>query len=102
MIGARAVAIDGEERVQRIDSDDRSAGAGGRRRGLAQRREVADALVVGPPQRIEVGGEAEPACARGNVVRREAARRRDDQRAGMIALVVEEKPGARRAEGQAA
>ena len=68
MVGARAVAIDGEKRVQRIDPEDGSAGPRGRHAAASQRREVADALVVGPTQRVELRGEAEAALARGEIV----------------------------------
>ena len=69
MVGARAAAILGEQRVQRIDPDDAASCS---RRGLGDRRErgeVADALIAAPPQRIQVRGEAEATPAVANVGR---------------------------------
>ena len=59
MVRARALAVFGEERMQRIDADDRAAGARGRDAGLGERREIADALVAGAAQRVEMRGEPE-------------------------------------------
>ena len=59
MVRARALAVARELRVQRIDADDGAPGAGGRRPGLGERRQVADSLIARPTQRIELGREAE-------------------------------------------
>ncbi len=92
MVRARAIAIDAEERMQRIQPEQGPAGARGRERGLGKRGEVADALVVGAPQRVKMCGESEPSRACGDVVRRVAARRCDDQCRRAVAVVVEEEP----------
>ena len=64
MVRARALAVLGEQRVQRIDADDAAAGARGGFAEQRQRGEVADALVAAPAQRIKMRGEPEAACRR--------------------------------------
>jgi len=55
MIGADARPIPGIHRVQRIEAEERRAGAAGPLPGKAEGRKVADALIAAPAQRIELG-----------------------------------------------
>ena len=87
VIRTRAVAI-GEQRMQRIERDD---GASGRRRGgarLAQRREIANALVTPPAKRVQVRGESETASAIAQGGGKEAGARHDDEPAGRTGWVI--------------
>jgi len=58
IIGAGALPIPGEQRVQRVDRDDRRAVLGRERAELRESREIADALVAVAPQRVELRREA--------------------------------------------
>ena len=61
IIGAGALAILSEKRVQRVDRDDRRSVRGRERAELRESREIADALVAVAPQRIKLRREAEGA-----------------------------------------
>ena len=68
VIGARAIAVAREQHVQRADAEIGRPGGAGLLAGERQRREVADPLVaavlVGAPQGVELGGDAEPLAQR--------------------------------------
>ena len=81
MIGARAAAICGKQRVHRADAEIGGAFGAGRGACEAERREIADALIALPsPQRIKLRADAEAAPRRS--LRAIGLRRRDGQRAG--------------------
>ena len=60
VIGAGALAIVGEQRVQRVEPDHRRPGPRRRPGQAGERGEVADALIAGPPHRIEMRRHTEP------------------------------------------
>ena len=81
MVGAGALPVARKERVQRTDACEAAAGAGGGFTQQRERREIADALVAAPPQRIQVRRESEAARAVAQVRRQVAAFRRHEDAA---------------------
>ena len=89
LVGAGALAIPGEQVMQRIDAGERSAQ---HRRSLAelcQGFEIADARIGRMPQRIEMSCQAEQPGAIGNSLMQIAGRRADDEAAGFIRIFLE-------------
>ena len=81
MIGAGPPAIAGKQRVQRIEPEDRGAALSGLPREIGECGEVADALIAGAAQRVEMRGHAEAALPGFQRGRQIAASQRHDQMA---------------------